>query len=191
MSAPDSDLAAPKDPAAYRSRGLMGAAGVWAMVAFGVVCVLAGAGIWSLAPELLPHRPSLRALEPPAAQEPSRPSPALVPPAPAAAAPVPPAEPSPEVQRLSDRVAALEAEQTRTAHAAAVALAAAAAVEASQSSRPFVEETAALHAVAPETPELAELARLAPTGAPSRAALAASFPDYAARAASAARKPGE
>ena len=191
MSAPrESDLAAPRDPAAYRPRGVWGA-DLWAPLAFGVVCMAAGAGLWSLAPRLLPHRPA--PLHPESyAVEPVRPAPAA-PPAAAAATPATPApaEPSPEVQRLSDRVSALEAQQTRTANAAAAALAAAAAVEASQSSRPFVEEAAALRAVSPETPELAELVRLAQTGAPTRATLAQSFPDYAARAASAARKPGQ
>jgi hypothetical protein len=64
-------------------------------------------------------------------------------------------------------------------------------VEASQGSRPFPEELAALRAAAPGSPELAQLSRLAQTGAPSRASLAAAFPDYAARAAAAARKPSE
>jgi hypothetical protein len=50
---------------------------------------------------------------------------------------------------------------------------------------------AGLVAISPPSPELSALARLADTGAPSRAALAASFPDYAARAASAARAPGD
>ncbi|WP_297693812.1 hypothetical protein [Phenylobacterium sp.] len=58
MSAPpDPDLAAPKDPAADRPRSVLGAS-FWAMIAFGLICVLAGAGIWSLAPRLLPQRPA-------------------------------------------------------------------------------------------------------------------------------------
>lgn len=191
MSAPpDSDLAAPKDPAAYRPRSLLGAS-FWAMIAFGLVCVLAGAGLWSLAPQLLSHRPAPRLFE--SAPEPTRPAAAATPAPEPAAQPAPPAPagPSPEMTQLNARVSALEAQETRTAHAAAAALAAAAAVEASQTSRPFPEEAAALRAVSPASPELDELARLAQTGAPSRAALAATFPDFAARAASAARKPGQ
>jgi hypothetical protein len=88
-------------------------------------------------------------------------------------------------------VAALESEETRTSQAAASAIAAAAVVEASQGSGPFAESLAGLRAISPPSPELVALDRLAEVGAPSRAALAASFPDYAARAASAARAPGE
>lgn len=189
MSAPpDSDLAAPKDPAAYRPRSVLGAS-FWAMIAFGLVCVLAGAGFWALAPRLVPHRPAAGPLES-LAPEPPRTTPAPAP-LPAAPAGSPAAESTPEVRQLSDRIAAVEADEVRTTRAAAQALAAAAAVEASQTSRPFPQEAAALRAVAPASPELAELARLAATGAPTRAELARTFPDYAARAASAARKPGE
>src|SRR5690606_33243294 len=63
--------------------------------------------------------------------------------------------------------------------------------EASQGSGPFAQELAALRLAAPAAPELAALVRVAETGAPSRAALAAGFPDYAARAASASRAPTE
>src|SRR5205085_6445992 len=77
----------------------------------------------------------------------------------------------------------------RSSQAAAAALAAAAVIDASRASRPFVAEVAALQQASPHLPELATLSRLAETGAPSRAALAASFPDYAARAAVRARKP--
>jgi hypothetical protein len=48
---------------------------------------------------------------------------------------------------------------------------------------------AALRQAAPDLPELVTLSRLAETGAPSRASLADSFPDFAARAAVKARKP--
>jgi len=41
MSSAEPDL--PKDPAAYRPRALAGP-GLWAVAAFGVLCVLAGAG---------------------------------------------------------------------------------------------------------------------------------------------------
>ena len=93
--------------------------------------------------------------------------------------------------RLTERLEALEAEQARTAEAAASALAAAALMEAAQTSRPFLEELAALDSVTPPSAELRALRRVAEKGAPSRVALAASFPAYAARAAGVARAPGE
>jgi hypothetical protein len=94
-----------------------------------------------------------------------------------------------EVARLNARIATLENQGARTTEAAAAALAAAQLVDASQGSKPFGRELAALRAMAPELPELARLARLAEAGAPSRTALAASFPPYAAKAARRARKP--
>ncbi|HEX3700096.1 MAG TPA: hypothetical protein VHV27_05415 [Phenylobacterium sp.] len=186
----DADTAAPRDPAQYRPRRLLGVS-FWATVALCVLCVAAGVGVAVLAPRLWANRPAPRAEAPPPA-EPARP---LAEPSAATAPPafVPTPEPAPpaEVAELSGRVAALEARQVRTSHAAAAALAAAALVEASQGSRPFPEEAASLRAVAPGAPELVQLSHLAVGGAPSRAELAASFPDYAARAASAARRPGE
>jgi hypothetical protein len=184
---PDRDLAPPKDPAEYRPQRLLGF-GFWALLLFGLVCVVAGALLALYGPKLL--RPPQRVSEAPAV-EPSR----AIPPAVLSEAtpppPAPEAPPPPEVTALSARVSALEAQASRTNHAAAAALAAAALVEASQGSRPFPEEAAALRAVSGASPDLDQLARLAGTGAPSRASLTASFPDYAARAASAARRPGE
>jgi hypothetical protein len=180
-------MSAPKDPADYRPRPLLGPS-FWAMIALAVVCILAGIGIALLGPKLLP--PKSATLPPPASAEPAN-----VPP-PVAAAPVAlstptvDAAPAADVERLSARVAALETGETRTAQAAATALAAAAVVEASQGSGPFAEELSGLRTLAPPSPEISILAGLAEAGAPSRTALAASFPDYAARAASAARAPG-
>ena len=85
----------------------------------------------------------------------------------------------------------LESQQAHTSQAAAAALAVSAVVEASQGAGPFAEELESLRAISPPSPELQTLARLAQAGAPSRTALAASYPDYAARAASAARAPGD
>lgn len=188
---PESELSAPKDPAAYRPRRMLGP-GFWGVLIFGFLCVLAGAAIWALGPRLLAHRPAPHLFNPFPASEPARPAPPPVAPTlPPSPPPTPTASDSAQIDRLDARVAALEAGEARTARAAAAALAAAAAVEASQTSRPFPDEVAALRAIAPASPELSELARLAETGAPSRAELAAAFPDYAARAASAARKPGE
>jgi hypothetical protein len=186
---PDRDLAAPKDPAEYRPRPLLGF-GFWALLVFGIVCVVAGMLIAVFGPRLLAHRPAARLSEPPAAVVPAR---TLTPVAETAVPPPPAFDAAPpvEVAALSARVTALEAQAGRTNHAAAAALAAAALVEASQGSRPFPEEAAALRAVSAASPDLAQLSRLAAAGAPSRAGLTASFPDYAARAASAARRPGE
>ena len=182
MSGDEPDL--PKDPAEYRPKPLMGT-GFWALLAFGILCVLAGAGVALLGPKLLPAKPTTPAAAP--AQKLSGPA------APAPAAlPIEVASPTAdEVARLQARIAVLENQGARTTEAAAAALAAAQLVDASQGSRPFDRELAALRATAPGLPELTALTRLAQTGAPSRTALAASFPPYAAKAASKARKPKE
>lgn len=185
----DPDITAPRDPAAYRPRPLLGVT-FWAMIAFGVICVLAGVALATFGPRLLAHAPTLTVAPEPL----TSPERATVSVAPALAAPAATPEPaaaSADVDRLSARVAALETHETQTSQAAAAALAAAAAVEASQGSGPFADQMAGLVAISPPSPELSALARLAEAGAPSRAALAASFPDYAARAASAARAPGD
>jgi hypothetical protein len=182
-SAPDP----PKDPAAYRPRPLLGL-GFWGLLAFALVCILAGIAIAEFGPRLLAHRPGPRPpADTPALTDAAGPSSA---PAPLAAAPPAPA-PAYDVGRLDARVAALEAGQLRTAQTAAAALAAAAVVEATQSSGPFTDEIAGLRAVSAPSPELTALARLAEAGAPSRASLAASFPDHAAQAAAAARAPAD
>lgn len=193
-AAPDPDLTAPRDPAAYRRPRLLGP-GFWALFAFGALCILAGWAIAQFGPQVFPERPAPQV----EAQEPVGPE-ALAPRpfAPAAegatsldaaldaASSPPPAD----VTALSERLAALEAGQARTTEAAAAALAAAALVEAAQSSRPFAAELAALSAVSPPSAEIGSLQRLAELGAPSPSALIASFPDYAARAAHAGRAPG-
>lgn len=178
MSALDPDL--PKDPAAYRRRPMSGL-GFAALVAFGVVCVLAGAGLAVLGPRLIPGRDISAA-----------PSAGPAPSATAAADALPIVVASPaadEVARLNARIVTLESQGARTTEAAAAALAAAQLVDASQGSKPFDRELATLRATAPNLPELARLTRLAETGAPSRTALAASFSPYAAKAVSRARKP--
>jgi len=178
MSPTEPDL--PKDPAAYRPKPLMGL-GFWALIAFGVLCVLAGAGVALLGPKLLPGK-----LEPtPAATEAN----ATLTPSPATLPIVVASPTADEVARLNARIAMLENQGARTTEAAAAALAAAQLVDASQGSKPFGRELATLRAATPGLPELARLARLAETGAPSRTALAASFPPYAAKAARRARKP--
>jgi len=187
-AAPDpASLTAPKDPAAYRTRPLMGL-GFWALLSLCILCVLAGVALASFTPRLLgAARPSTDQIEVrPAAEVPlPAASPLAVNGAPAA----PPAE-SAQHGRLDARVSFLEGQERTVARAAAAALAASALLDATRGSGPFAQELAALRAAAPDVPELAGLSRLAETGAPSRAALAASFPDYAARAATAARAPG-
>lgn len=194
-ASPDpAELTAPRDPASY-GRPRRGGPGVWAFAAFGVLCVLAGAAIASFGPGLLPARPDLGSLADAALHvaEPAEPAatPAPAPQPLAAPEPVLPASASAEVAALSDRLSAMEADNARVTQAAAAALSAAALMEASQTSRPFAEELSALEAISPPSTELGAVRRLAETGAPTRAALAADFPDYAARAASASRAPGD
>ena len=181
------EVTAPKDPAAYRPRPLLGLT-FWAMIAFAVLCVLAGVAIANLGPRLFAG-PAVKApAEAASAVEAAAPAPTPAP----ATAPAPISAPTdPDVERLSARVATLESRQAHASQAAAAALAVSAVVEAAQGAGPFAEELASLRAVSPPSPELESLARLAQTGAPSRTALAASFPDYAARATSAARAPGD
>jgi len=187
-AAPDpASLTAPKDPAAYRTRPLMGL-GFWALLSLCILCVLAGVALASFAPRLLGARPSTDYIEASPAAE--APLPAASPLAVNGPHPPGPAAAAPEYGRLDARVSALEGHDRTVARAAAAALAASALLDATRGSGPFAQELAALRAAAPDVPELAGLSRLAETGALSRAALAASFPDYAARAASAARAPG-
>ena len=181
------EVTAPKDPAAYRPRPLLGVT-FWAMIAFAVLCVLAGVAIANLGPRLFDKPAAKAPAEAASAVEAAAPAPTAAP----AAAPAPISAPAdPDVERLSARVATLESRQAHASQAAAAALAVSAVVEAAQGAGPFAEELASLRAVSPPSPELESLARLAQTGAPSRTALAASFPDYAARATSAARAPGD
>src|SRR5918998_652371 len=74
---------------------------------------------------------------------------------------------------LAARVARLEADQARTARAAAASLAAASLSEAAQSPAGFSDAVLAPERVLPASPDLAALRRLAPSGAPTRAALMA------------------
>jgi hypothetical protein len=183
------EITAPKDPAAYRPRPLLGAT-FWAMIVLMLLCVLAGVGIADFGPRLLSPKPVAKpASEAPASAEPAAASatPATSSAPAAAVAPVPP---SADIGKLSVRVATLESQQSHASQAAAAALAASAVVEASQGTGPFADELSSLRAISPPSPELQALARLAQAGAPSRTALAASYPDYAARAASAGRAPG-
>ena len=186
-----SELTAPRDPASYARPRLMGP-GFWAKIALAVICVAAGAGIATFGARLFPapakpapveSTPVARETPPPAALETFT---ATVPP-PAALEP----DRSAELEGLTKRLDTLEASQARTAESAAAALAAAALLDAAQSSRPFSDELAALDQVSSPSAELRALRGLAASGAPSRAALAAQFPEYAARAAGASRATGD
>jgi hypothetical protein len=189
MDRDSSEITAPKDPAAYRPKPLLGVT-FWAMLILMLLCVMAGVAIADFGPRLFaPKPPAPKSVaEAPVSGEPAVTAalPAVLPPV---AAPAP-AAPSADVSKLSARVATLEAQESHASQAAAAALAASAVVEASQGTGPFADELSSLRAISPPSPELQALARLAQAGAPSRTALAATYPDYAARAASAARAPG-
>lgn len=186
------ELTQPRDPAQYGRPRLMGP-GFWIMIGFAVLCVAAGATIALFGSRLFPVKPAPVAVVAPgptgeeaaarriAAER-------FADPIPAASAP---ASGSDEIARLTHRLDSLEAQQARTAESAAAALAAAALLEAAQTSRPFADELATLDSVSPPSAELRALRPLAAVGAPSRAALAVEFPEYASRAAAAARAPGE
>ncbi|WP_333806882.1 COG4223 family protein [Phenylobacterium sp.] len=161
----------------------------WALLAFAAAVAIAVAAFIRFGPRLpapLDFGPS----SPPAAEAPAAPSPAPV----AVDAPAPaqvPAVPAADLARLEARLDDLEAGRSRTAASARSALAAAALLSAAQTSRPFTSELAAVEALAPADLDLSGFAAMASTGAPSRATLALEFPDFAARAAAAARQPSE
>jgi hypothetical protein len=96
-----------------------------------------------------------------------------------------------ELFAINQRVGRLEADQHDQAAAAASALAASALQQAAQSSQPFDEDLKAVEPLLPANTDLRSLRRLAQIGAPTRSALASSFPEVAARAAVAARTPGK
>ncbi len=182
--APDpAEITPPRDPATYaRRRG----PGLWLVAAACLVSVAAGIGIAFWGKDRLP---ALRAPEPAAV----RPAP-LSPPT--RLLPVPQQDafapaPGQDLGALEGRVRTLETAQARTMNAAAAALASALLAEAAESSRPFAAELSALDRVLPMSPDALALRQFAEAGAPTRAALAAGFDDAAARAAVAARDPGE
>ena len=183
-------LSAPRDPGSYSRRraGL----GVGALILFGIACV---AGGYSLArfgptlPDIYPDKPRAGATSEVAPWA-AEPPPVTAEEAPVAA-PAPIALPEPAGDdATARRLDALEADRGKLASASASALAASALMQAAQGSRPFAPEVKAVADLAPSL-DLRALQADAERGAPSRAALAASFPDYAARAASAARAPGD
>ena len=173
----------PKPTPLTRPSGRRGAGvpSFWALIAFGLICLLAGIGVADLAPRLMaPPQKAVGLSAPPApsALRAADPGPAPVTP------------PSPSLAQLSAKVETLEAQQSAVRQTAAAAVAAATLLDAAQSSHPFTHELASLKAVAPPSADLAALEKLAATGAPSRAALAMEFPIYAAQAKSAAPRSG-
>ena len=192
-AAPDpAEITPPTDPAAYgRPRGL--GVGFWAVIALCVLSVAAGAALTRFAPQIWGKagEPAAATAATAAAADP------LDLTAPAAAGPlgaVPAVQPdasSTELAALQARVTALETGQTRTINAAAAALAAASLAEATSGSGSFETELAALERVLPLSGEVHALKPYAENGVPSRAALAAEYDSIAAKAAVAARDPGE
>jgi hypothetical protein len=190
MSAsPDpAELAPSRDPAAYGRRRLFtgGFAG-WLILC--VICLVGGAAIGRF---VLPMP------ETPAPPAPAEPAPRAGPIAAVPSAATPPGQarlatpaPADDDTALSARVARLEGASGRVSDAAAEALAAAALSTAAAGPAPFDQDLAAYARLAPGDPDLAALAPLAAHGAPSRAALAAAFPDLASAAAAASRTPGK
>lgn len=180
------ELSAPRDPGSY-GRTRLTARGFGLLIVFGLVCVAAGFGAAKFGPQGFPTQPR-SAL--PTATSLFGPTPAPAPPPPQVPAAATDLSASVDVARLAERLEALETRQDRAAQASAEALAAAALLEAALTSRPFAAELTALAVVLPASPDLDALKPYAERGVPSRATLAASFPEYAARAA-AARGPDQ
>ncbi len=188
-AAPDpAELAPSRDPAAYGKRRLFTGAFVgWIILC--LICLGGGAAIgrFALPPQAEPQRPS------PLAEPAPRATPSLPASPPAASAmTAPPSSAAPAADSaLSDRVARLETASSHVSDAAAEALAAASLSSAAQGPGPFDQDVGAYARLVPGDPDLAALAPLAARGAPTRAALAAAFPDLASAAAAASRTPGE
>jgi hypothetical protein len=190
-AAPDpAEIVAPSDPALYARRRVMGPS-VWIWLVLCVLCAILGAGVARFGPTLFPAKTAEGA---PISAEPS-PRPVAERLAAGAALPVETGEtalatPAAEVERLDDRITALESGQRGVTDAAAAALAASSLAEAAATSRPFGGELAGLERVLPGSPNLRALEPLARMGAPTRAGLAVQFSNLAGRAASASRNPG-
>ena len=187
IAAPDpAEIAAPRDPALYAPRRVLGP-GFWAFIVFGIVCVAAGAAVTRFGPSWFPRKPA-----PIVAPAPSQASASAVgafPTSPQAVTPSAPAQDA-EIGRLEARIALLETGQQRTLDAAGAALAADSLAESAQTARPFADDLASLERVLPLSPDLRALGRLAQDGAPTRAGLAVEFGTLVSRAAVAAHDPG-
>lgn len=190
-AAPDpSEITPPTDPAVYGRPRRFGVA-FWAVIALCVLSVVAGAAVTKFAPRIWAGTPESPAAAVSLAPELLDINPQAPPSHVGAVPATDPAAPSAEIAALQTRVAALEAGQTRTINAAAAALAAASLAEATAGSGSFETELAALERILPLSGEVRSLRPYAENGVPSRAALRADFDSVAARAAVAARDPGE
>jgi hypothetical protein len=189
--APDpAELAPSRDPAAYGRRPLF-TSGLFLWVLPCLACLLIGGvvGRFGFPAEPSPAKPETVApdvtgrlsVAPPAAA-PS--GPMTAPPSSGAAAAAGGADAA-----LSDRVARLETAASKQDEAAAEALAASTLSIAAEGAAPFDRDLAAFERLAPDDPDLRALAPLAVRGAPSRATLAATLPDFAAAAVVAVREP--
>jgi len=193
-TAPDpAEITPPTDPAVYaRRRGGLGF-GFWAIVVLCLACIAGGVFLSRYLPSGWLGRPAGETAAPAGAAVAVAPDPAPARATPRLAgevAPVPVAS-SADLTALQARVQALETSQTRTVNAAAAALASASLAEATQGSGSFEAELTALERVLPASAEVRALRPFAEAGAPSRAALAAEFNAAAAKAAVAARDPGD
>ena len=193
MTAPDPvQLTAPLDPAVYGQRTKLFSTSFWAVIAFGVLCIIAGAGVVSLGPKLFPPRSAARPASAPTQAANQTVDQRLADiqaklQAQQTAAVSQPVSGSSEIEALTARVEKLEADRRRVAGAAAGALAAASLSEAANASRPFAGELSVLEASLPDSPDLRALRPLSETGAPTLSALASEYPDVAASAAVASR----
>jgi hypothetical protein len=187
-AAPDpAELAPSRDPAAYGRRRMF-TGGFFGWIVLCGICLVGGAAIgrFALPAPTEPQGPSVLTEAAPRAA----PSPTAAPAAAPAAAPVPAAAAASDTA-LSDRVARLEAASAHQSDAAAEALAAAALSSAAEGPAPFDKDVATYARLVPGDPDLGELAPPPARGAPSRAGLAAAFPDLASAAAAASRTPGK
>jgi hypothetical protein len=186
--APDpAELAPSRDPAAYGRRRLFtGGFFVWVLLC--LVCLAIGGVAGRF---VFPAEPAVRSEAAPESAPRLAPPMAAPPPsgpasAPAASAPAASALPD---TALADRVARLESAASRQNQAAAETLAAASLSVAAQGGAPFDRDLAAYESLAPGDADLRALAPLAARGAPSRATLAATLPDFEAAAVVAVREP--
>ena len=189
LAAPD----LPRDPAEYARHRPRLPLSFWLMLAFGLVCVLAGVVIGRFGARLFPIKPPAASSTPPAS---SAAADAYIPtvlsaaPSGAPLGAATPQTPAPAaVAALNTRVDQLAQAQRHSATAAGAALAASELGEAAQSSRPFTDQLAALDPILPDSSALRALRPLAAQQTPSRAALAADFAVEADHVAVASRAP--
>ncbi|MGZ8362278.1 MAG: COG4223 family protein [Caulobacteraceae bacterium] len=189
MTAPDPDDTpdAPRDPALYAARPKTLGLTFWLVMAFGLVCVLAGFGIATYGPKLFPVQPkaAIRSTVPP----PATALPRFVPkPGPPAVHEIDAATPeAARIGALADRLDKVEDGQSRLTRAAAGAIAAASLAEAAAGSAPFAAELDSVMAALPGSAQVRALRPYAVSGAQTVSGLAQSFPDAASRAALASR----